>query len=524
MYRTLVNCFNYSFTEEANILIYRLKKIPLLGSKIPEEIYSKTEFKKGFGIIQTVFNVVQNFIMKFLYFYILMVIPSKFFINRYDIGKYENIFLQIFFVMNCICGSIFRSEIFQNKASSYKMIKFMRTPAKEYYFTIVAKRILLQSLYYSLSFFILGISNPFFIVIELAAFRIVGEWINMKLFERYKIVIEKEKVLVSIVMILIPIISYLPIIFNCIFDFQYFFNNYIVLLISILIFLIFLKKLYKRNNYKLIANKVLYRNSLVDMDSDESLNFNDVKIRESKSEKNIPKFNSKSGYEYLNSIFFFRNRRLVKNSIQIKSIAILVISAVILAIIFISKKDMDFNSLKTIEPQLIIIMNWICSTEKICKSMFFNCDISLLRYGFYKNPEGILNNFKCRVKKLLLFNLIPTITLIIVLITIVLSMGCINRIVEILPVLISIISLYLFFTMYSLFLYYILQPYTADLKIKSDAFVILNNIIYFIGFGCFKIKEPSIYFTITIIVVTTLFVPLSLYLIYKFAPKTFKIK
>ena len=47
----------------------------------------------------------------------------------------------------------------------------------------------------------------------------------MKLFERYKIVIEKEKVLVSIVMILIPIISYLPIIFNCIFDFQYFFNK-----------------------------------------------------------------------------------------------------------------------------------------------------------------------------------------------------------------------------------------------------------------------------------------------------------
>ncbi len=60
--------------------------------------------------------------------------------------------------------------------------------------------------------------------------------------------------------------------------------------------------------------------------------------------------------------------------------------------------------------------------------------------------------------------------------------------------------------------------------IISDAFVILNNIIYFIRFGCFKIKEPSIYFTITIIVVTTLFVPLSLYLIYKFAPKTFKIK
>ncbi|MBE6051270.1 MAG: hypothetical protein E7214_11660 [Clostridium sp.] len=84
--------------------------------------------------------------------------------------------------MNFIYGSIFNDEIFRNKAEHYKMIKFMRVSAKEYYLGILLYKIISQFIYYSIILFIFKISNPFIIMIELSAFRLVGEWININLF------------------------------------------------------------------------------------------------------------------------------------------------------------------------------------------------------------------------------------------------------------------------------------------------------------------------------------------------------
>ena len=39
--------------------------------------------------------------------------------------------------------------------------------------------------------------------------------------------------------------------------------------------------------------------------------------------------------------------------------------------------------------------------EEFCKAMFFNCDISLLKYGYYREADAILKNFKIRLRKII---------------------------------------------------------------------------------------------------------------------------
>ena len=50
MINTFVNSFKVSFAEKANIFIYFLKRIPLLGKKIPDNLYKKTHDKFIIGI------------------------------------------------------------------------------------------------------------------------------------------------------------------------------------------------------------------------------------------------------------------------------------------------------------------------------------------------------------------------------------------------------------------------------------------------------------------------------------------
>ncbi len=47
---------------------------------------------------------------------------------------------------------------------------------------------------------------------------------------------------------------------------------------------------------------------------------------------------------------------------------------------------------------LVFIMYCITSGRNITKALFYNCDYSLLKYGYYRKPEAILKNFRIRLR------------------------------------------------------------------------------------------------------------------------------
>ena len=85
----------------------------------------------------------------------------------------------------------------------------------------------------------------------------------------------------------------------------------------------------------------------------------------------------------------------------------------------------------------------------------------------------------------------------------------------------------IFFTVLPLFQYYTIQPFDKEGKQKSVVLVLMNIFLYYIfifGLPALATKIGEIKFMLIISIFMVFFVGLASFLIYKFAPKTFKIK
>ena len=234
----------------------------------------------------------------------------------------------------------------------------------------------------------------------------------------------------------------------------------------------------------------------------------------------------KEGYAYLNDTFFKRHRRMVYRPLLIKSAVILVI---ILAI-FIGTEyfapeagpeiSMVFYEQFTL---FVFLMYLLCNTEKITRSMFYNCDLSLLRYGFYKKGDALLKMFSIRLKTIAAYNLIPT-TLLAAGVTFIMFRYTDLDPVKILPIILMLYALALFFSVHYLFLYYIFQPFTSAMEIKNPFYSLINIGVYIFSWGIMQIPAPPALFLPIIIVLLIVYTVAALALVYRKAPSTFKIK
>ncbi|ATD55123.1 hypothetical protein [Clostridium chauvoei] len=131
MIKTFINTYKVTFAEEANTFIYYLKKIPFLGKKISDNLYSKTNIKITLGVISEVFKFAFGFIGKIIYTYLMIMLPIMLLVKE-DVDKITS-FLHIFFFLSLVIGSLMDSIIFDVDKTTFNMIKLMRAQSREYY-------------------------------------------------------------------------------------------------------------------------------------------------------------------------------------------------------------------------------------------------------------------------------------------------------------------------------------------------------------------------------------------------------
>ena len=91
----------------------------------------------------------------------------------------------------------------------------------------------------------------------------------------------------------------------------------------------------------------------------------------------------------------------------------------------------------------------------------------------------------------------------------------------VLPVAVLCISM--FFSVHYLTIYYLLQPYNAGTELKSGAYTLVMSATYLICFSLMQLRVPVLFGLMTI-VFCVLYCALACVLIYKLAPKTFRIR
>ena len=535
MISTFLNSFKVSFVKEANTFIYFLKRLPIIGKRIPNSLYKRTDSKLIIGIIKEFLGILGGFIGKSLYIGIMILLPAYLISTIHPNSLLPN-FLLIFLFLSLLIGPLIKPNIFNlNNTSAFDMITLMRCDAKKYYLSEILYKNISDYIYFVLPLIIIGLFiglapvNAFVLILEVVALRFIGEWLHLFVYTKTRnALIQNNIFMFSVILVGLGLAYALPLMGYSL-SLKFLFNGFFILVLLLLSAAACIY-LWNYDEYTAISKTFLNRTKLNNREALKiDMNFASVKLNEkkmSKADLNTKAYNKKTGYEYLNAIFFLRHRKIMVYPIKIRIAIISVLTIVGLYFtLFIPSGRLELiKAIGTSTPLFVFIMYSMSTGDRVCKAMFFNCDVSLLRYPFYREGSVILSNFTSRLKRLVLLNLIPALALCLGIFVIVLASGSLGKSSAILPLFLCILSLSCFFSIHHLFMYYVLQPYTKELTVNSPLFKVVNSIIYIISFTCLQVKTSSYIFTFAVLAFTIIYMFVALILTYKVAPKSFKLK
>lgn len=538
MMNTFKVSYMVSFTEDTNTLIYWLKKLPLVGNKIKPDLYSAVNAKRVLGIIGFIIHILYRFISKLLYVLIFNFIPALLFANMMDNGEAgyprEACMIFIALVMNGFCGSLINSSIFTVDKGSFILLKYMKAdPSETIRSNLIIKLIFdFISLWFAFTVFGVGAGRAFFLMVTITMCRFIGEAVNLIFFNYMKRSISSVSLLsISIMLFSLFIAYFIPYLRGHMFDAYGIFFDGLGYAATLIIGAVFFFLVWRYKDYQRIAVRIYSYSAFSKVTTTiKEASINDVKINEkqiSKSELRSHRYEKLEGYEYLNRLFFTRNKRLVRNAIATRLGFIAVALAVaVFACVFgePSVKRSIWDAITGIMPILVFAMYVMSTGNRICKAVFYNCDRSLLKYGYYRDKDAILENFTIRMKWLLTIDLIPASAICVALGILGIVCDQDKTVATLFPICLGVLLLSCFFTILSLFTYYILQPYNSSMEVKNVTFTIVNTIIYVLCYLCLQIETDSIFFALGISMVVAIFLSLATTIIYRYADKTFKLR
>ena len=521
MLNTVINSFKLKNAYSTNSFIYNLRKLPLIGKKIPSNLYGNRVIMTIINIIFGLFKIISLFVGKFIYVGLMIYLPATSFKN-------PNAFLNIFVFLTLI-GAFCNTFIFNPNKDKYYSIILMKTDAKKYalynfyyfLFTLFISfypAILAYGILFNINIYIL-LLLPLLVI----CMKQIGNFFLLKYYEKTK------KVLTENNFLLIAIAGFTGLFPAYILPYLgYSINNLtfiIILAISIFFAIYSLIYIRKCNNYNKIYKEILTLNNII-FDTKDSNIVNKKKQYESSIDSKVLINSNKKGYSYFNELFIKRHRNiLTKSAIITALIALAIILFIFIGTLIDKKIAININEMTlTSLPYFVFIMYIINRGSVITQAMFINCDSSMLNYRFYRQPKVILELFKERLKTLIKINMIPSLVIAIGLPFLLFVTGGTSNNLNYILLLISIISLSVFFSVHHLVIYYLLQPYDINMKAKSSTYSIVNGITYFICYLCIDLSYPTLIFATFVTIFSVIYILTALYLVYKYAYKTFKLK
>lgn len=237
--------------------------------------------------------------------------------------------------------------------------------------------------------------------------------------------------------------------------------------------------------------------------------------------------NQKTGCAYFNQLFFRRNRRLLLRPARITALAAAAVlaAACIACRIWPSLSGRAAQELLSLLPTLLFLMYAINRGSAVTQTFFFNCDCSMLSYAFYRRPDVVLRTFTARLRSLVAINLLPAAAIAVGLPLLLLCAGGTDRFIDYAVLFLSPLAMSVFFSVHYLVLYYLLQPFTVGLENKSLLYRILTGGTYAVCYGIFLwFKGATVAFGIVTILFAAAYVGLALLLVYRLAPRTFRLR
>lgn len=235
---------------------------------------------------------------------------------------------------------------------------------------------------------------------------------------------------------------------------------------------------------------------------------------------------SRKGFEYLNELFIKRHKKILWNSTKkISCVCAFLVATVLVIIYLMPEARADLNKIvMTWLPYFVFIMYAINRGMNFTQALFMNCDHSLLTYSFYKQPNFILRLFQIRLREIMKINAVPALVIGGGLALILFASGGTDNPLNYVVLIVTVLCMSLFFSIHYLTVYYLLQPYNAGTELKSGTYRIIMSVTYLVCFALMRLRMPIMIFGLMTIVFCVLYSIAASVLVYRFAPKTFRIR
>ena len=523
MIRTLKKSLQIDICYSVNSFIYFLRRLPIFKDLITRDAYSSKFLKRFIELLGFIFFTVRMVFLKFMYFFVIMFVCYKFFPNNL-----VKSFFHIYFLLT-ILGMFINNKQLNTNTQKYFSICLFNMDGTEYFranlfFQLLTSTILNTIMIYFYINYLLSPPNiqySLMLIFLTLSVRIVGEALNIIFYKKYHYVwYTNTAIYFPIVLILFgacftPFIElFIPI--KLMFVFTIIF---ILLSIPAMIYLIRLK------DYKFIYKNLTKITNVMDKKHEKDyLRQAMVEVKEKDKKIDTKIIENKKGYDLFNTIFFERHKEILLRSAR-KWAGIAVVVYIGLAYLALSTPKYFTAMSTTLNKHLaifIIIMYFINRGAIITQAMFFNCDHAMLRFNFFREPKVLLELFKKRLITVIKVNLIPAFVIGIGNIFLLLLTNNYNILILITTFL-FIILLSIFFSVHYLVIYYLLQPFNKDMEVKKASYSIVNLLMYIVTYQLMDLVLDSLKLSVIGIIFCSVYIGLSLLLVYKVAPRTFKL-
>ena len=524
MLNAFITSFKLKNTYRVNSVIYSIKQLPLINKILPESLYKNKALKIIGNIVSIIIELCTIFLGKFLYiFFCIISMLPVFKLNN------ANVFIHLFLFLTII-GGIMNTYMFNPTKDKYYAMMIMRMDAKNYTLSNYIYAMIKTFIGFMPFTIIFGLISkvplwlciiiPIFVVTVKMTFSayILIDFQKTKIIKNENLLDKLTWVIIGILLLCAYGLPYIGITIN-----QIIFT--ICFIVSLITGILSIKVISSFDKYKQVYKQLLTSENVYSVENAQSTQ--KVKENVSKQIEFDKSFTSnKHGFAYFHELFVKRHSKILTKAVKKQSFVIIGVFAV-LSIIILKNKDVAkiINaSLLIYLPYFVFVMYILNRGTTVTQAMFMNCDHSMLTYRIYRTPKVILGVFKERLKTLILINLVPAFLIGTGLSFLLYITGGTDNNLNYIILFISIIAMSIFFSVHYLVMYYLLQPYNANTEMKSSTYSIVQGITYFVCYFFIGKQLSTFYFGLATIIFSILYCFISLIIVYKKAPKTFKLR
>ncbi|MEO3946896.1 hypothetical protein [Gorillibacterium sp. CAU 1737] len=524
----------------ANRILYYIKRIPLIGRLLPDAVYRSLPLKQVLGLLARFAVVLSGFVGKGLYVALLIALAKESGTAGLPVDAVWGRFLFVFLMLSFGVSVFLNAIVLEPKRDKYLMVKLMRVPATLYMRMNLTLRYLFFFIQYAVvlmaaaSWLDAPTGRGLQLAVLVTGWRLAIEVLHLVVFDRSGVILVKRMgltwsgIIAGIVLTLAPLILAR----DSAFEIGSVLFNGLVLAVVVVLAAGCARFLWRYSNYKAAVDAVTKQDEpLLDMGRMmRDSQVESVRVKEGDLVLEAGKgqaYSSLRGLRYLNALFHTRYRQVLLKPFQkrLMVLVVLLIGAGLLAAFHPTSSDAGLllQEVKAIRLPLLIGMSFLLLGEQYVKSLFYNCDRSLLRYSFYRSRPAVLEHFRIRFGRLLRYNLQLTAVLVFGTALVLLVTG-IPFTTDLLFLAAGCFGLSVYFTLHPLATYYFCQPYSTEMNVKNPFFLIISSIGSMVVVMLSLLVSTMAAFAAVIWLLTIVYLLLAFAGLARFGSRTFRLK